>query len=122
LLAVGLAAGCGDAKACSGAPAPPAKDRYPPGVLPSPFGGYAVRPSRLTYRVLDDTGHSCVQLSVEQDGKRIASLDVGWKTNGVWDWFWQSPGAGSYRFCIVATDPAGKRSSRECAPFRVYPH
>ena len=81
---------------------------------------YAAAGSTIQYAVADDSGKAAVTVTVLLKKKRIlvTSKPLS-KVNpvGLYTVKWQPPpgGASGYRYCVVAVDPSGNRSTPSCA-------
>jgi hypothetical protein len=100
-------------------------DHTPPTVRA--FSVKAKRGTRtaLTYAVNDNTGRSREVVQVYAGAFAVATIRSPLEVthSGVLDAVrWRVPArpAKAYRFCVVATDPAGNTSRPSCAPIRVF--
>ena len=81
------------------------------------------KPAALHFDLFDDSGRSRAIVRIYENGRLIATLSspmafaIGTRSAAV---RWPVPKklrSRQLRFCVVATDPAGNRSERACAPF-----
>jgi hypothetical protein len=98
-------------------------DIRPPLVTAYPASAKRGRPATLRFDLFDDSGRSSAVVSVYDSGRRVATLTspmqfaVGTRHADVQ---WPVPShlrSRGLRFCVVASDPSGNRSSRTCALF-----
>jgi hypothetical protein len=77
---------------------------------------------RLRYRVSDDKGQTTERITVYRKSKalRTSTRPLRPTDSAVSYWVsWRPAKAGSYRFCVRATDAAKNRSPLACAAIRV---
>jgi hypothetical protein len=107
----------------AGAAALASKDIRAPLVTPYPASARQGKPATLHFDLFDDSGRTGAVVRVYEQGALVATLttpmqfQIDTRHAAV---SWQVPKhlrSRQLRFCVVASDPSGNRSTPACAPF-----
>lgn len=102
------------------APPPPPTDVTAPTVVTYAAHGHHGSKIRLRFSVHDNSGEADVVVGVYRGGRTITTHDFGLQPlDGVYYATWTPARAGKYRFCALAQDTAGNRSSASCSTVTV---
>jgi uncharacterized repeat protein (TIGR01451 family) len=100
-------------------------DRVPPKAQAIASAAEVGALAKLRFRISDDHGTARALVTVRRGGRRIGSASSGYGPvayGTVYYVGWRVPPTlrrGTYRFCVVAVDPAGNKSPASCAPLAV---
>jgi hypothetical protein len=96
-----------------------------PWVYPQPLTVHPGKTAVVVYRVLDDSNHASVAITIAAGAKRLAKLGVPLEVAGYpapHAVRWRVPktiAKKSLQLCMTATDPSGNTSKPNCVPFKV---